>query len=157
LQTDIDDGAVSVSAAERLYGVVVVDRVIDSVATEKRRAASRSERLGWPAATDRPAIELPDGALRRGPMGSEMVIVEAPDGRAFTICRCGHPLSSVSDPWRAHARQRTSTDVNQFSRSTRLNPVLELREYACPSCGTLLATDVARVGSAILHDIQMED
>lgn len=156
LVADLHDRAISIDAAERLYGAVVVDGEVDAAATATRRAELVKERLAWPKASDAAEITVPESTTRRGPMGSSLNILETSDGEGYVACNCGHALASVRDPWRAVAREKRSDDVHAFTRSHRLNPIIELREYACPSCGLLLTTDVARVGSELLHDIEME-
>lgn len=156
LAEDLYTRAVSADAAERLYGAVVTDGVIDPEGTAARRRALIDERRAWLATTEAASPTVPGNSLRRGPMGHGLNIVEAPDGQGYVSCTCGHALSRVDEPWRATALEKRSTDINAFSRSRRLNETLEIRQYACPSCAVLLSTDVARIGSPLLHDIEME-
>ncbi len=86
-------------------------------------------------------------------MGDGLEIVEA-DGRRWVACACGRVLSPADEPWRAYAALETGFDVHEFGHATRLDAELELRRYACPSCGRLQATDVVRRGGAHLDDIR---
>jgi N-methylhydantoinase B len=163
IAADLRDGAVSPAAAIRLYGVVFTDGAdgatadtIDIAATAAHRAALRDQRRSWAPASTTASVSVPGPLTRRGPFGTHLNIVETADGQGYVACACGHVLSTVAEPWRAGACEQRSTDVSAFSRSTRLNEMLEIREYACPACGVLLSTDVARVGSPLQHDIQME-
>jgi N-methylhydantoinase B len=55
--------------------------------------------------------------------------------------------------WRAHAALEVTRDAHDVSRAHRLAPVLEIRRYACPACGVLHATDVARRDDPHLQDL----
>jgi N-methylhydantoinase B len=154
LRRDLDNGAVSPGAAERVYGGVLdADGDIDRDATAARRAALLAQRRAWPSA--RPSVQLPEGVRRIGPLGEALELVAAPDGVRFVRCTCGQGLSRADDPWRAHTAAHAGNDVHQVSMATRFSDQLELRYYACPGCGTLLALDVARKNSPIVHDVEV--
>ncbi|WP_166352447.1 hydantoinase B/oxoprolinase family protein [Phytoactinopolyspora limicola] len=154
LRRDLDDAAVSPDAAVRLYGAVLTDDGrIDDDATEKRRDEIRATRRGWPAA--RPPVPIPDGVNRVGPLGAGLELVAAPDGERFVRCTCWQGLCRAGDPWREHAGLQVGTDVHEVSMATRFSAQLELRSYACPGCGALLAMDVARTGSPVVHDVEL--
>ena len=61
-------------------------------------------------------------------------------------------LRSVRQP---AAGLDVSTDIADVSSAGRFTDELELRRYACPGCGVLLATDVVRRGSGHRHDIEL--
>lgn len=152
---DLRTRAVSVDAAQRLYGVVFdADGAVDEEATAGRREDIRADRRSW---TRHEADDLPvPGPLTRvRPLGHALEVVATADGSPFTRCRCGHLLAESSGPWRVRATERRIHDVHDVSLATRLSPKLEVRQYACPGCGTLLATDVARPAAPIVHDIEV--
>lgn len=155
LAEDLRTGAVSPDAAVRLYGAVLTgDGGIDEPATRQRRERLVGERRTWPA--ENPAgVPVPAHSVRVGPLGDVLEVVRTPDGEHIIRCRCGYGLSKASEPWRRGAGARTSTDVHEVSLATRFSDELELRLYACPGCGVLLSTDVARRGSPLLHDIEL--
>lgn len=154
LADDLRHGAVSADAAARLYGAVVgTDGRLDEDASRRRRADLLEARRAWPSA--RPPVPVPDGAERAGPLGDALDVVRTPDGARFVRCRCGQGLSRLEDPWREHAGLSVGQDVHEVSKAHRLTGELELRRYACPGCGALLATDVARTGSAVRHDVRL--
>lgn len=154
LRRDLDIGAVSTDAAVRLYGAVLdADGLIDEEATDARRAALLAQRRAWPSGL--PPVTTPDGSDRVGPLGDGLEVVAAPDGERFVRCACGQGLSRAGDPWRAHAAAHVGNDVHEISMATRFTDKLELRFYACPACGALLALDVARKNSPIVHDVEL--
>jgi N-methylhydantoinase B len=153
LQDDLRYRAVSQEAAERLYGAVVTDGVIDVAASESRREELRAVRRAWPAEQD-PIGQPATPGERISPLGDQLSITRGPDG-AFVNCRCGFVLSRADDVWRRYAGVATVTDVHAVSRAARLNGQLEVRQYACPSCGLLHATDVVRVGDAHRNDVEL--
>ncbi|MCR1782699.1 hydantoinase B/oxoprolinase family protein [Nocardioides carbamazepini] len=152
---DLKHGAVSPQAAVRLYGAVLTgDGRVDESATAARRDRLRDDRRSWPVTA--PATPRPEGALDRvAPLGTALEVLRAADGTTYTACRCGSVLSRTTRPWRAHAGQHVITDVHEVSLATRLNASLEIRQYACPACGTLLTTDVARRGAPVAHDVEV--
>jgi N-methylhydantoinase B len=133
---DVIDDYVSRHAAERIYGVVLdADNVVDSTATERRRRQIRAARIGHdpipatsedlPGRTITPSLRLiDDGTVR---------------------CRCGHSFGNGPD-WKRSAVSRVVEPV-EHGTLVRLHAELEIREHACPSCGTLLESEVARLGA----------
>ncbi|SOD99411.1 hydantoinase B/oxoprolinase family protein [Blastococcus haudaquaticus] len=154
LALDLRHGAVSPDAAARLYGAVVAaDGTVDDAATAARRAELLEERKAWPVQS--PPVDVPADAIRVGPLGDALDLVEAPSGERFVRCRCGLGLARAEDAWRTHAGLHVGRDVHDISKGERLTPELELRRYACPGCGVLLSTDVARTGSPVRDDVRL--
>lgn len=141
--TDVTDDYVSFEEAERVYGVVLT-RIgdgawtVDELGTERRRATIRATRTGG-------AFE---GTSSAAPVGRNST-----EGRVITpslrltpagdvACRCGHRLAAGPD-WKTRASVRT-VPPSDHGPWIVLHPELELREYACPACGTLLESEIAR-------------
>ncbi|WP_019201129.1 hydantoinase B/oxoprolinase family protein [Tsukamurella sp. 1534] len=139
--TDVAHGYVSAEAAAELYGVVLADDGIDEAATSARRERIRTARS---SGAERSPAE---------PAGQEIgpAMVRA-DGGAIR-CRCGHGLGGAAD-WLAGTTRRT-VEPGAHGRYIRLHRGLELREYACPGCGTLLDTAVARIGAPDVQTIEL--
>ncbi|CAO5165446.1 Hydantoinase B/oxoprolinase domain-containing protein [Frankia sp. AiPs1] len=154
LQTDLDLGAITADAAARLYGAVLVDGRVAAEETERRRAELRADRLTWPTRRALPAA--PDDAVRLHPLGDRLSVLGAGGGH-WIGCACGTILAPANEPWRQYAGRQVSHDVHEVSHATRLSDELELRRYACPSCGTLHATDVVRRGADDLDDLRLLD
>lgn len=143
---DVGAGRVSAPAAAELYGVVLRDGVVDGAGTQERRADARRARLGDEPAravdVERPA---PEG-LR---IGDHLVI--GSDGSVS--CRCGERLGGRVD-WKRGLRRRLVAP-REHGLADTLHPELELREHLCPGCGTLVESEVARIGTADLVPIEL--
>jgi N-methylhydantoinase B len=139
---DVEGGLVSELAAEELYGVVVSSGVPDAAHTEARRRRIRSERLGG-------ADPAPAGADEGRPIGPALRIRS--DGRVH--CRCGRPLAEAGGDFKDGTVMRTVAP-QRHGRGLRLHAALELREHACPGCGTLLESEVARKGEPSLRTFE---
>jgi acetone carboxylase gamma subunit len=71
-----------------------------------------------------------------------------------TRCRvCGHRLGSVTDVWKAFAIRKETplSEVGAETFDTGSSGVV-LRQFYCPSCGTLLDTETARPADPVLVD-----
>ncbi|WP_283134546.1 hydantoinase B/oxoprolinase family protein [Rhizohabitans arisaemae] len=154
VQADLDFGAVTPGASERIYRVVLdPEGRVDQAATESLRAGVRAERRDWPAEKAPP--DRPAGPLTRiHPLGDALEVVEA-DGARWTACTCGFAFAPVQEPWRPYAGLRAVQDIRELSHATRLDEDLELRCYACPGCGRLHAVDVVRRGADHLDDLRL--
>jgi N-methylhydantoinase B len=152
---DVALGLVTAAAAERYNGVVTAAGVLDADATEQRRAEIRKERRAWPAG----AASLPTGvgaARTILSLGEHLSIVESTDGRRLIACDCGQLLSPASENWKRHATRRALA-ADELGTKILLHEELTAHGYACPSCGTQLAVEVARHDEAPLHDVLLEN
>lgn len=138
---DVRDGIVSAQAAARLYGVVLDAGEVDTSATEDRRVELRALRLaGRP---HRPPA--PPSAP-----GDEPVL--GVDGGRWR-CRCGRDLGPASASFKHEAVRRVVS--GPAHGPVKLHRELELREHCCPDCGTLLESEVARIGAADLSTMEL--
>jgi N-methylhydantoinase B len=143
---DVRSGLVSDRAARDVYGVVMSDGALDEEATWQRRMAVREQRVGrsLPASVATRA-DVPTTGRRLG----EYLQRGANWGTQCTWC--GQEFAPAGANWKDHA-------VLQQSPLTKAGPhrpdsgEFTLIESSCPSCGTLLETEVARYDSAPLHD-----
>jgi N-methylhydantoinase B len=155
LREDLDGRAVSRVAARDVYGAVLDEHgLVDEAATAERRRELRDRRAVWPI--EAPAPELPDGGGLVGVASLGEALEIAGDGaRHWTRCRCGHVLCGAGDAWRRHARRAVTSARRLGPAVPRLDERMEVRQYACPGCLKLLATDVTRAGADPLHDIEL--
>ncbi len=141
---DVADGFVTPHWASELYGVVVRDGAIDAEATRARRREIRTARLGGRA----PKAEPPEST------GIAAVCPRIENGKRFR-CLCGADLGPASEDWKPRAHRRVVPPQSLGPHLT-LHAELELREFACTECGTLLEVEVARQGQESLATIVLE-
>jgi N-methylhydantoinase B len=142
---DIADGHVSAASAAALYGVITTtdSRQIDRTATEARRHAIRQERLGGKT----PKVAAPPP---RNDASAELRIGE---DRHFR-CACGADLGPASQDWKPKASQR-KVPASTCGPHIRLHRELELREFSCPDCATLLELEVCRKDEESLWSVSL--
>ena len=146
---DVSGGLVSVRAAHDIYGVVLTasDTGVDAQATAARRLALRSERIGRPVdssvLTHRPIT--PTG------MRLSEYLQRTPDGS--TECTwCGYRVAPPGTNWKDHGVQRR---LPLRAAGTRMAATTDfvLLVTCCPSCATLLDTEVLRGDDPPRHDV----
>jgi len=131
---DVEDGYVSARWAEELYGVVLEkpDGAVDAAATQARRAEIRRARLGGrPPVSPAPV-----------PKTAEPIDLAISPDRHFR-CACGADLGPVGSNWKDRAASR-QVPPESCGPHVRLHAELELREFSCPDCATLLELEVCR-------------
>lgn len=134
---DVRLGYVTPDEANRIYGVVTVaSGEVDLVGTERQRAAIRKERIGATPIRGTDAREVLGRQLTpRLTLTSDGAIVDA----------CGHSFGTGPN-WKAAAVTRAAAP-GSHGKHVITHEDLEIREYVCPSCGTLLESNVSRIGA----------
>ncbi|MEZ0215407.1 MAG: hydantoinase B/oxoprolinase family protein [Xanthobacteraceae bacterium] len=150
---DVVEGFVSTSEAERLYGVVIDGSALDAAATERRRAAMRTERLGGIAPTRSlvGGAGLPAGGVRI----NDYTMVA---GRRI-LCGCGHDHCAADENYKLALTMRTMP-IEQMSPMMAdprdfIDEPVEFRAFICPGCGTQVETEVALAREAPIWDVQL--
>jgi N-methylhydantoinase B len=144
---DVEMNLVTRDAARDIYGVVIDSGgAIDASGTGARRLEIRSLRLGKPApATAGTRAEVPASGMRIGEY-----LQRAADGS--TQCTwCGERFAGAGADWKDLA----AVHRVPLSRAGSHRPddgEFVLIESACPGCGTLLETELARSDAPPLHD-----
>ena len=153
VQADVRARAISSAAAESVFGCVLdAAGTVDGAATKRKRAALFTLRRSWPA--NLTLTSAPAGALTRvSPVGDRMEIVNDAAGVYWTRCRCGAVLARAGDNWREYAGKHVA-DPQLPGIGLKVHELLELREYACRSCGRLHAVDVCRKADPEPNDIR---
>jgi N-methylhydantoinase B len=141
---DIHNGSVTPPWASALYGVVMRNGAVDAEATRAYRRAIRTERLGGRT----PRSEPPDSN------GIASVCPMITERRRFR-CLCGADLGPASEDWKPRAHRRT-VPPQAYGPHLTLHAELELREFCCSECGTLLEAEVARRGQNSLATIVLD-
>jgi N-methylhydantoinase B len=145
---DVRWGAISEPHAERVYGVVLVDGDPDLQATEQLRETMRRARLE--SASKPTAIGAAPAGDRVREYGPSLRIERGEEGVCIA-CACGHVLGDTTGPWKQGAAR--SVLGGRVPSHIVLHAELELVQYLCPACGSLLATEVEERGAGPLHDV----
>ncbi|NTA40258.1 hydantoinase B/oxoprolinase family protein [Agrobacterium salinitolerans] len=123
--SDVVNNHVSVEAARSQYGVVILNGDVDQPGTDKERQAIRRRRLGGTSPAKSPA----EGDIL------------ARNGRF--VCSCGCDLGSVDRDWKERSHSVTVA-ASEMGEHIRTHEDLELREFYCEDCGSLLESEVVR-------------
>jgi N-methylhydantoinase B len=142
---DVRLGAVSRAMAEEIYGVVLSgggDRV-DDAATSSRRLAIRAARLGKPPVTPQRAEVAPTGQRI-----NEYLQIK---GEEVQCLYCGALVAPRGTHWK-DAVPRRSLPTRAGGPNREGGDRFLLCQFYCPSCATLLETEVLQQGEAVTHD-----
>ena len=139
---DVQTGAVSPECAETIYGVVLcgspaqVDLACTLSLRKRFKDGRRREAM-------RPAhVSRITGGHRLLPMGESLEVV-ALNNRAVVRCKCGCDLGDADKNWKERAGVlRVGADAAGPRR--KLHEELEMVEFLCPACGTLLSVDIKK-------------
>lgn len=90
------------------------------------------------------------------PLAEHLYIVQNGDDRPVK-CDCGHEFGPYTENWKRHARVRVRNSVETMRELYRAyehaDPDwMELREYFCPGCFTLLEVEALPPGYPVVHD-----
>jgi N-methylhydantoinase B len=142
---DVRNGIVTRQRADEIYGVVLrEDKGVDQEATAARHRAIRVERLGGQA----PKAELP-------PATGLAEVCPVIDTSKHFRCLCGADLGPATQDWKPQSAMRNIRPAACGPYLT-LHAELELREFVCSDCGTLLEIEVARKGQDSLANVVLD-
>lgn len=90
---------------------------------------------------------------------AEHLYVVAKRGARVVKCDCGHEFGPLEENWKHHCRilVRDSEELLEeiYDRWHRCDPSwMELREYYCPGCWTLLEVEAVPPGYPVLFDFR---
>jgi N-methylhydantoinase B len=143
---DVLGGSVSREAAEQVYGVLTdLERArVDESGTAALRARLRSERLGGRAPT-RTRADVPG-------TGKRLCEYLQVNGDQVQCTYCGDHLAAASQQWKDVVPMRKlPTSAAGPYRSSGGEPYY-LAQYYCPSCATVLDTDVLYGDDTPIYD-----
>jgi N-methylhydantoinase B len=142
---DVAEGYVSAGAAHDVYGVVLDGGEVHLDRTAARRLAIRAARIGSEVAREHGTrTDVPNTGR---PMGE--YLQQTADG-AVQCTWCATFLVVEGD-WKDHSVLLRSP-VSKAGPGRTEGDAFEVIEACCPSCGTLLDTDLATPGDPPLHD-----
>jgi hypothetical protein len=138
---DVEAGLVSSTAASTIYGVVIDQATIDIVATEALRKQLLSARVGG---------AIPD----KMPTGRPIPLSYDHAGSATSVAcaNCDQVLALSGEAWKAKLLPIDSP-MNEIIAAYTTIDGLMLRQYACPSCGSLLDSETVYEDDPPLLDI----
>ena len=92
------------------------------------------------------------------PISDHLFIVQSAKGRV-TKCECGHDYGDYRKNWKLKARinvRDTKKSLREiYPNSDIPSPAwMELREFICPTCGTLHEVEACAPAYPILHDFE---
>jgi N-methylhydantoinase B len=142
---DVALGAVSPAMAREIYGVVLTESAdqVDEQATRARRQDIRESRLGsLPLTGDRA-----DVALTGKRIGEYLQV----NGEQVQCTYCGAPIASHGTHWKDTVpRQSLPTTAGGPNRDG--GDRFLLCQFYCPSCATVLETEVLLRGEPVAYD-----
>jgi N-methylhydantoinase B len=147
---DIHNGIISASIAESLYGVVV-DKAgdLEPLATERKRAALRTERLpdvdvrGAPGARIQGSVARPQTLRNNVDPFQEYLEIHHERGAADIRCtQCSHVFCSEDEDWTHAAARRRMPPTAAGPLMAELTGQYLLEQLYCPSCAVLLRSEI---------------
>jgi N-methylhydantoinase B len=160
---DVAVGLVSPAIARDVYGVALAGDGFDAAATDALRAGIRAARLAEGSPVSSPNAGASGGRVPAGysavlRIGEATALVETAAGRVHVCQDCGHVLADgVADPKTgALVRERRLETASPWNRYGLVEAIV-IREFCCPSCAHLLATEVRRKDDPILLDTALRD
>jgi N-methylhydantoinase B len=150
---DVLNDAVSVEAAEALYGVVVKDRAVDKGATERKRAQIRADRVGNADVRPRKASKTSNGGR---PISRHLVL--QPDNNV-ACANCDHVVGAAGKNYKLQLIRKDNEvrQANPLSVDSKMfiDPEMQFRQYFCPSCAVQVETEVILATSEPVWDKQL--
>jgi acetone carboxylase gamma subunit len=91
------------------------------------------------------------------PYGLHLYIVQKPDDQRVVKCDCGHEFGTYLENWKLSASVRVRNTEEDFQEiyppMMHGDPEwMELREYFCPGCWTLLEVEAVPPGYPVVFD-----
>lgn len=89
-------------------------------------------------------------------VGEAYLVVAGKDGNRIECARCSADLGASDDDPKLNAAvaERTIVEVNELNRFGAVDDLV-VREFYCPSCGSMLAANVQRHGDPILRELKL--
>jgi acetone carboxylase, gamma subunit len=102
-------------------------------------------------------VAWPDRILL--PYGENLYIVETGDRRRIVKCRCGQELGDYRQNWKLEALVRvrsTQAEIEELYPKMMAATAewMELREFICPGCKTLLEVEAVPPSYPVVFDFQ---
>lgn len=153
---DIIEGTATPEWATRLYGVVIGGggESVDVPATERARKLAREARLADSEPVARGRQLAAKDMARVAPMGEYLELTRSDAGEMRVRCRCGYQLCPPSQNWKDFSVVKLATPET-IGPLSRLHKDLQIRQYICPACATLLSTEMRSTNEPSLFDVEL--
>jgi acetone carboxylase gamma subunit len=115
----------------------------------------KKDRLGW---SKRPSKCTDKSDSKNDPIGVMIneylrVCRSAETMKYYYQCNvCNSIVCEISDSWKNHILMHESPILPSGDGISSIRSEFVLREFFCPSCGTMVDVEVAREGEELLHD-----
>jgi N-methylhydantoinase B len=162
VQQDIDNGAVTRDAAERVYAVVFsdggdVDEEATRVRREERRAARLAESQSPARRFEHDASSVADPHLQ---VAEHLAIASDDAGEHVFVCtNCGCGLGPATENYKLYCRVLTGslTEIDPIfaDDGTGLTRAVEYRSYLCSECGAVLDNELTVEGEEPVWDVEI--
>ena len=149
---DVDNFAVSQSAACDIYGVVLDETgQLNTVETESLRQSRRDKRIDRTRKITRKGTVVVD-------ISESLQICSDSEGSFFACSNCGMDIASTDKNYKEQCVQekRTFNEVNPLIGQPEIfiDDSVEYRSFCCPGCGALFDNEIALSSEPILWDIK---
>lgn len=137
---DVADNKITAETAHDVYGVPVTETGEIDSSVEDRRATIRDRRVE--SIDHTPPVRFADTRPTEFRLGANLTVVRTDEHR-YTACEaCETVLAPVADNWKdvVAVSEGPVTDAGPHRQSQE---EFRLRQFSCPSCKTLLDTEVA--------------
>ena len=159
----VDNMAVSREAAKEVYGVILDGERLDTKATSLIRTQMKKTRSKHPRTHALPLRALKGKLLREVTPG--LAVRSDPENKGQTNKRwccmgCATDLGPLSSNYKDACATLTAPitaanpHVGDYRRYIDDEPLF--RQYFCPTCGSLIDNEVARMGDEALRDIELK-
>ena len=158
--SDVLAGTITAESADEIYGVVLGSMgTADLEATIIRRGALREQRKRWhgphhDAERVRPT-EHPDQVVHE-----YVALRKAPSGMALLVCRCCDRVLGSSERSYKAALLVDAAPVTSLplvgDPARFIDDSMVVRRYACPGCGTLMATEIACASEGLWDEVLLD-
>lgn len=158
---DVENEYVSLASAHDIYGVVVNEAgTVDAAGTTARRTTLLAERAGWGRADELPHDPAPEPSPPTGepprPVHENVVSRDGDGQRVLACADCDTVLSDHRDNYMAgclvHEAPITAIPLVQ-DPAYFLDDVMVLRQFCCPGCQVLLATQTLRASEPLIPEM----
>lgn len=153
LEEDLQLGLVTRDSVERVYGAVFApgNGTIDAAASKTRREELRAARRGSEP-RERPAEAVATAVT----IGETLAIADTGSGPVWCCRDCGLELGPCEHNYKEQAAVTSGPlhEAGPYIDSRLFSDYdLEFREIACPACGALFDSEIARPEDPLLHDL----